>query len=136
LAGRRAVWRALGGDDDQGAAEKLAGRLGGVDDGVPAPRLVEVVGDDRLELGHGRQAALDDVVAAAAVGGNVGQPHDDEDALAVDDAPADADRVAGELDAGVRRPAPTRGFAGGGAQERTSFQVAVTGDVRIFGSPE
>ena len=59
----------------------------------------EVVGDDRLELGHRVEFALDDVVAALAGGRVVDEPHDAEDALAVDDALAGADRVAGELDA-------------------------------------
>jgi hypothetical protein len=89
-------------------------------------RLLEVVGDDRLELGHPGQAALDQVAPAVPVGRDVDEAHDAEHALAVDDALAGADGVAGELDALVRRALGGRGHG------RPPLQVALTGDVRIW----
>src|SRR4051794_26353579 len=58
---------------------------GGRDD-VPDRGLVEVVGNDRVELGHDRELALDDVAAAVATGEFVDEPDDAKHALAVDDA--------------------------------------------------
>jgi hypothetical protein len=96
--------------------------------------LLQVVGDDRFELGHDGDLALDDVAPAVPVGGVVDEAHDAEHALAVDDAFAGADGVASELDALVLR-------ARGGRRDdhghgRPPFQVALTGDARLFGSPE
>ena len=87
-----------------GSRSARTARAGGRDR-VPARGLLEVVGDDRLKLGHHGQLALDEVAAAVLVGGDVDEAHDAEDALAVDDALAGADRVAAELDALVRRAA-------------------------------
>ena len=77
--------------------------------------------------------ALDDVVAALAGGRVVDEPDDAEDALAVDDALAGADGVAGELDALVGLAGAPR--VGDGGHDGPPFQVALTGDVRIFESP-
>jgi hypothetical protein len=64
----------------------------------------------------------------------VDEAHDAEDAPAVDDAFTGADGVAGELDALVRRARDRR--RGGHGHCRPPFQVALTGDVWICGSPE
>ena len=101
-AGGSGWWRSIIGPLSQ--VGEQAARAGGRDH-VPGGGLLEVVGDDRLELGHAGELALDDVAAASPVGGVVDEPHDAEDALAVDDALAGADGVAGELDALVGLPA-------------------------------
>jgi hypothetical protein len=69
--------------------------------------------------------ALDQVVPAVAVGGNVGEADDPEHTLAVDDALTGADGVARQLDALVRGPAAAGRLWDEGSHERTSFQVAV-----------
>src|SRR4051794_6105054 len=87
--------------------------------------LLEIVGDDRLELGHRRQLALDDVAATLTAGGVVHQAYDTQDALAVDDALAGADGVAGELDALIGLPGAPRLGDGRGGHGRPPFQVAL-----------
>jgi hypothetical protein len=105
-------------------------------DRVPRCGRLEIVGDDRLELGHRRQLALDHIVAALAGRGVIDETDDPEDALAVDDALAGADGVAGKRDALVGL-ASAPGLGGGrGGHDRAPFQVALAGDVRIFASPE
>src|SRR5689334_13843858 len=54
-------------------------------DGVPLGGLPQVVGDEGVELGHRTDLALDEVAAAVAVGGDVADADDAEDALAADD---------------------------------------------------
>ena len=85
--------------------------------------MLEVVGEDRFEFGHRREFAFDDVVAAVAGGGVVDEPDDAEDALAVDDALAGADGVAGELDALVGLAGATR--VGDGGHDWPPVQVAL-----------
>src|SRR3954451_14916613 len=96
-----------------------AAGAGGRDD-LPAGSLVEVVLDDRFELGQHGQLALDQVAAAVPGGGDVDESDDAEYALAVDDALGGGDRVASELDAivGCMR-------ACGGTHERPLCQVAL-----------
>src|SRR4051812_28205713 len=59
----------------------------------------DVVGDQRVELGLLGEPAVDEVATAGAGGRPVGDADDAVDTLAVNDPLADADRVAGELDA-------------------------------------
>ena len=77
-------------------------------DGVPVLGLGEVVGDDGFELGHGGQAAFDEIAAPVAVGRDVGQADDAEDALAHDDPLAGGDAVARELARRVGGPSVVR----------------------------
>src|SRR3954462_15161276 len=71
-------------------------------DRVPLGRLLQVVGDERLELAHRADLALDEIAAAPATGGDVADADDAEDPLAAQGALAAADRVARELDRLVR----------------------------------
>jgi hypothetical protein len=87
-------------------------------------------------LGHRRQLALDHVVATRTGRGVVDEADDAEDALAVDDALAGAHGVAGKLDALVCLPGAAGLGDGWGGHDRTSFQVALTGDVRICAALE
>ena len=97
--------------------------MGRCRDGVPGRCLLEVVGDDRFQLGHAGQAALDKETAAARVGGDVDQAHDAEDALAVDDALTGADGVAGEFDALVGLAGAA--LSGDHGHDGPPFQVAL-----------
>jgi hypothetical protein len=89
----------------------------------PRSRLVGVVGDDRLKFGHRHELALDDEAAALAGGWVIDEPHDAEDAPAVDDTLARADGVGGELDALVG-PAGAA-CLGDGGHDGPPFQVAL-----------
>ena len=56
--------------------------------------MLEIVGNDRLELGHGSELALDDVAAALAECWVVDEPYDPENALAgYDLSPAERDAL-------------------------------------------
>src|SRR4051812_38809580 len=66
-----------------------AARHGG--DRVPLGGLLQVVGNQRPELCHRADLALDEVAAALAVGGHIADANDAEDALPAHDAFAAAD---------------------------------------------
>jgi hypothetical protein len=102
---------------------QAAGAGGG--DRVPAGGLLEVVDDDRLELRHAGELALDQIAAAAPLGGDVDHAHDAADALAVDHALPGRGCVAGQLDGLVRLPLERDGLRDGSAHERPRFQVAL-----------
>ena len=92
-----------------------------------ALRLLDVIGDERLQRGVPvlLELALDEVGAAAAAGWVVGDADDAVDALAVEDAFAGGDGVAGEFDAFADTVAVADELGDGRGGHERSFQVAV-----------
>jgi hypothetical protein len=128
-----ALWRP--GDPADGAVAPVADPVAGQDadgDGSTPPHQLEAYAT------RGRQSSSSLCLARHHDNDTIPrQKADDaEDALAMDDALACRDGVASQLDPLVGLPGAPRLGDGRRRHDAPPFQVALTGDVWLFGSPE